>query len=113
MLQDLRSRDTSFLIDMTYDKDGQTFLLTHAHDTHGAFAYLGNAAGSGIVICVADRLDGIDDHDIGLEGIRRRKNGSEIRLCQDIDLSSQHAKTIGPKLELTLTFLTAYIEDSL
>ena len=98
MLEHLRPRDAALLVDMSHYEDREILFLAKAHDAHRALAHLGDAAGGGAHIRLVYGLDGVDDHDLGLQALRGGEDRVQIRLREDVDLPARDAEAVGAEL---------------
>ena len=115
MLQDLRSGQRAFLVDVANQDDRHAARLGKAEQGRGAFAHLCDAAWRGIHVFGGNRLDGVDDYDFGLhlfyicEDVLKGCFGQD----EQIVLLGIHRclhESFGAHLQLVGAFLTAHVE---
>ena len=85
VLEDARTGDCAVLRDVA-DEDGRDAgLLRDAQEPSGRLAYLRDRAGSGAERRRVERLDGVDDADVGPQRLERRAHDVELGLREDLD----------------------------
>ncbi len=85
MLEDARPGDGAVLRDVA-DEDGcDAGLFRDAQKPSRGLAHLCDRAGSGAERGCVERLDGVDDADVGSQRLERRAHDVQIRLGEDLD----------------------------
>ena len=117
MLHHLGSRQGAVLGDMSHQKYRYTALLGETLHLGGTLADLRDRACRRIDALGGDGLYGVDNEDVGLDGVDMIEDALRHRFGNDIALlrfsRSGGADTLGTHLDLLFTLLTADIEQSL
>ena len=74
VLQHFGAGNIAVLIDMSHHKNHDAHGFAQVHQRHGAILYLGNAAGSGFILLIVHRLDGVHDKNIRFLGVHGLQN---------------------------------------
>ena len=111
MLQNLRSGDRAFLIDVADDKRGDIHGFSKLHHRHGTVFHLADAAGRGGDVVIVHRLYRVNDQNIRFQILHALCNGVDIRFCKDEKIVTRYAEPLRAHFELALAFLTCHIQD--
>ena len=84
---------------MADEERGDALLLGHAQEAAGRLAHLGHRAGRGAELGRVERLDGVDDADVGPLALERGADLVEVRLGEDVDVAGA-AQAVGAQLHL-------------
>ena len=111
VFQNLRTRNTAFLIDMTHHDDRHSLALGFVDERERGFLDLRHASRGGVDRRRIDRLNGVHNDDLGFYAVGFGKDFFDVRFGQDKEIGSAHAQPLGSQLELTARFLARDIED--
>ena len=111
VLQNLRSGDRAFLIDVADDKRGDIHGFCKLHHRHGAVFHLTDAAGRGGDVVIVHRLYRVNDQNIRFQILHALCNGVDIRFCKDEKIVTRYAEPLRAHFKLALAFLTGHIQD--
>ena len=99
VLEHARAGDGALLRHVADEERRDALLLGHAQEPAGRLAHLRHGAGRGAELGRVERLDGVDDADVGLLALERRADLVEVRLGQDVDVAGA-AEPVGAQLHL-------------
>ena len=97
---------------MPDDEHGASRFLRVAHESRGAFAHLPNVAGRALELSRIDRLDGINDEEVGRHGARGREDRIQRSLREQLDHHRRISKPLGAKPDLRSGFLCGDVQRS-
>ena len=113
VLQDFRAGDAALLIDVADEQDGHPVFLGKTEDGGAALANLRDAAGRGLDQLREDCLDGVDNHQVGLDGAGVLEDIFQVRLAEDVErVRCRGAEAVGAEFELSATLLARDVEDA-
>ena len=110
MLQDLRAGDITVFIDMTHDEHSDAVRFAQLHHAHSAIFYLRNTSWRGLIVIIVKGLYRIDYQDIRLHLVHSLQNIRKSCFRKDEQFVRIHTESLGPQLQLALTFFTRYIQ---
>ena len=111
MLQHLRARNRTLFVDVPDDKDGDALPFGQLHQLQCAGAHLRHAARGRFERVLIERLDGVDDQNVGLFFFDGFQHITEAGLGQHVQVVRLHAETVGAQLELTRRFLAGNVQN--
>ena len=111
MLQHLRARNRTLFVDVPDDKDGDALPFGQLHQLQRAGAHLRHAARGRFERVLIERLDGVDDQNVGLFFFDGFQHITEAGLGQHVQVVRLHAETVGAQLELTRRFLAGNVQN--
>ena len=100
VLEHLRPRDGALLVDVADHEHRDPLSLRQLHERHRAVLHLPDAARRRIQLLVIERLDRVDDQDVGLFLLYALKNISQASLGQDEQPRALNLQALGAELEL-------------
>ena len=110
VLEHLRPRDGALLVDVADHEHRDPLSLRQLHERHRAVLHLPDAARRRIQLLVIERLDRVDDQDVGLFLLYALKNISQASLGQDEQPRALNLQALGAELELVGRLLTGDIQ---
>ena len=96
---------------MAYNKCGKSLFLRHAHERHGAFTHLTDAAGSRAYVLIEHSLNRVDDNNIGRERFNVFQNLCKSGLRKNIYVALIYAEALSAHFKLPLAFLAGDVKD--
>ena len=99
MFQNAGTGDGSLLCHVTDEKQRDAELLGQPEQASGRFANLGYRSGSGTDFRRVERLDGVDDADVGAFAFKHRADTFELGIRKNLNTSGT-AEPVGTKLDL-------------
>ena len=105
MLKHFGSGYAPLFIYMADNKGCEAFFLRHAHDRHGAFAHLADAAGRRAYVLIEHSLNRVDYNNIRRERFNVSQNLCKSGLRKNIYVALIDAEALSAHFQLTLAFL--------
>ena len=111
MLQDAGPGDGAILGNMPREQNGNASGLGPLHEPHGALPNLAHAPRRSPQLIEVNRLDGIDDHQMGGFLVDVLQDYLQVGLGEDEEVFTAKTEAVGPKSNLLKRFLTGDIDN--
>ena len=105
-----RSGDRPVLGHVSHEQDADAARLGRRNEGRGDLADLRDPAGLPVNVRARDRLDRVDDDELGGEGLELAEDGAEVGLSSKVEVGCHRLDPLGAGADLRSTLFTADIE---
>ena len=111
MLQQFGASYFALFVDVADEEHGDVGFFGEAQELGGALAHLGDAAGGGVEVRGAHRLDRVDNEQVGLQFLCLAEQFGRIGFGKYKAIGSTLANAVGAHFDLFFAFFAADVQD--